>query len=154
MRIQSPSFEEGGLIPQKYSCDGQKVNPPLSFHDIPQNARSLVLTMDDIDVPKSNRPDGLWNHWLLWNIPANTSGIAEAAQPPGVSGQTTGGETEYQGPCPPDREHRYVFRLYALDTMLNLDHGSTRRAELLKAMEGHVVAQAELTGRYNRPRNK
>jgi Raf kinase inhibitor-like YbhB/YbcL family protein len=150
MRIESPAFEDNGNIPARYTCDANRVNPPLRFIDLPQGTRSLALIMDDIDVPRSNRPDGLWNHWLLWNIPAETRGVGEGAEPPGISGHTTGGETEYQGPCPPEGEHRYVFRLYAIDTMLNLDYESTRRDGVLRAMEGHVLAMAELTGRYRR----
>ncbi len=148
MRIYSPAFLEGAPIPRNYTCDGQRVNPPLRFSDVPPGARSLVLIMDDIDA--TDQPDGIWNHWLLWNIPAGTREIAEASTPPGISGHTTGGETEYQPPCPPQGEHRYVFRLYALETMLELDYERTRRADILRAMEGHVLDSAELQGRYSR----
>ena len=152
MRIESPSFRNGGQIPVRYTCDGQNINPSLQFSDVPEGCRSLVLIMDDIDVPRSNRPDGIWNHWLLWNIPPDTREIAEGTIPRGVQGHTTGGELEYQGPCPPNGEHRYVFKLFALDTTLDLDLEATRRPDLLKAMEGHILASAELVGRYTRRR--
>lgn len=150
MKILSPAFDDQESIPARYTCDAGRVSPPLRFTGVPRAARSLVLIMDDIDVPRSNRPDGRWNHWLVWNIPPDTDGIAEGATPPGISGHTTGGETEYQAPAPPQGEHRYVFRLYALDTMLNLDVEKTRREDLLRAMDEHVIAEAELTGRYRR----
>lgn len=149
MRIHSPAFADGADIPVDYSCDGKGINPPLVFSDVPAQAKSLALIMDDIDVPPSNRPDGIWNHWLLWNIPPNCRGIFEASEPPGISGHTTGGETDYQPPCPPDREHRYVFRLFALDRVLDLDYESTRHDTLLSAIAGHILAEAELTGRYD-----
>lgn len=150
MKIDSPAFADMGAIPARYTCDAERLNPPLRFTGVPGAARSLALMMDDIDVPRSHRPDGLWNHWLVWNLPPDTPGIAEGAAPPGISGHTSGGETEYQPPCPPEDEHRYVFRLYALDNMLDLDLASTRRDDLLRAMEGHTVARAKLTGRYRR----
>ena len=148
MTIFSPAFQGGGAIPQKFTCDGERINPPLRFTDVPAGAQSLVLMMDDIDAV--HRPDNIWNHWLLWNIPPDTHEIPEASEPPGICGHTTGGETEYQPPCPPEGEHRYVFRLYALDAMLELDYERTRRPALLRAMEGHVLASAELQGRYRR----
>lgn len=150
MRIESSAFKDGYPIPERHTCDGSRTSPPLSFMDIPESARSLVLIMDDIDVPKSSRADGLWNHWLLWNIPPHCKGLGENVQPPGVCGRTTGGETEYQPPCPPEGAHRYVFRLYALDIMLDLKYEKTRRDSLLKAMQGHILAEANLTGRYQR----
>ncbi|MDX2150874.1 MAG: YbhB/YbcL family Raf kinase inhibitor-like protein [Bryobacteraceae bacterium] len=149
MKITSEAFEDHGSIPAEYTCDGRRVNPPLSFEDVPRDAQSLVLIMDDIDA--SHMPDSIWNHWLLWNIAPETKGIAAAVgTPPGVNGHSTGGELEYQGPCPPEGEHRYVFRLFALDRELHLDVEATRRPSLLKAMEGCILARAELTGRYAR----
>ena len=158
MKLESSAFEHEGTIPAKYTCDGSPpaggISPPLKISDVPPGTRSLFLNMDDPDVPKSIRPDGLWNHWLVWNIPPETTEITEGQEPAGVVGKNTGGKFGYQGPCPPDREHRYFFKLYALDTMLDLPAETAAKADLEKAMEGHILAQAELMGRYNRPENK
>ncbi|MFZ6014978.1 MAG: YbhB/YbcL family Raf kinase inhibitor-like protein [Patescibacteria group bacterium] len=151
MQISSSAFGNNGLIPAQYTCDGQNINPPLGFSDIPSNAKSLVLLMDDPDVPKSVREDGMWDHWVVYNIPPATVTIFEAQNPPGLMGVNTGGRLAYGGPCPPDKEHRYFFKLYALDSMLELAEGATR-AEVENAMEGHIIAQAELMGRYDRNR--
>jgi Raf kinase inhibitor-like YbhB/YbcL family protein len=152
MRIESSAFKNAGTIPIKFTCDGKKINPPLMFMDVPKKAKSLALIMDDIDVPVSSRSDGLWNHWLVWNMPATTKGIGEGTVPPGIQGHTTGGRTEYQSPClsAAAEEHRYYFRLYALDIVLSVDTEETRRSELLKAMKGRILAQAELMGKYAR----
>ncbi len=150
MNIQSPAFNNGGVIPVKYTCAGQNISPELRIDGVPENAKSLVLTMDDPDAPKSIRPDGVWDHWLVWNIPPQTSVISEGATPEGVVGKNTGGRFGYQSPCPPDREHRYFFKIYALDTELDLPKETTTKNNLLAVMEGHILAQAELMGRYNR----
>lgn len=150
MKLESPTFEHEGSIPSTYTCDGENINPPLKISDVPLEAKSLVLIMDDPDVPKSLRPDGMWDHWLIWNIPPETKEIAEGEEPSGVIGKNTGGKFGYQGPCPPDREHRYFFKLYALDAMLDLPAETTSKADLEKVMEGHILEQAELMGRYNR----
>ncbi len=105
--------------------------------------------MDDPDVPTSIRPDGTWDHWVIWNIPPTTFVIVEGKTPPGMTGNNGEGKQEYYGPCPPDREHRYFFKLYALDAMLDLPAGSSK-VDVQKAMKGHILAQAELIGRYNR----
>jgi Raf kinase inhibitor-like YbhB/YbcL family protein len=149
MRLESNAFANNGSIPRKYACDGDKLNPPLNFYDVPPGTKTLALVMEDPDVPRTIRPDGMFDHWLVWNIPANTRGFAEGTEPPGVVGQNTMGTLEYVPPCPPDREHRYIFTLYALDTNLMLERTSSK-SDLLKAMQGHVIAQAELIGRYNR----
>lgn len=149
MKITSSAFGHNQLIPTEYTCDGQNVNPHLAFSEVPIDAKSLVLIMDDPDVPKSIRPDGMWNHWLIWNMPPDTKGIVQGEIPKGVIGKNTSGKTEYQGPCPPDREHRYFFKLYALDTVLIINQSATKQ-DLEKAMEGHVLLQAELIGRYKR----
>src|SRR3989304_9638033 len=117
MKIQSPSFENNQSIPSKFTCDGENINPPLEFLDIPENTKSLVLIMDDPDAPM-----GLWVHWTVWNIDPATSGIPENQKFEGaMEGMTSSGKTGYGGPCPPDKEHRYFFKLYALDTTLSLD---------------------------------
>lgn len=152
MRIASPAFEENGTLPTAYTCDGAGVNPPLTFADVPKEAQSLVLIVDDPDVPKDRRPDGLFVHWVLWNIDPAVLGIEENSVPQGaIEGITTRGETGFVGACPPDREHRYFFKLYALDTRLGL-YAMAGKDELEKAMEGHILASATLVVRYDRPR--
>jgi Raf kinase inhibitor-like YbhB/YbcL family protein len=149
MIITSPAFQQGMPIPSQYTCDGSNAHPPLIFSDVPQHAQSLVLIMDDPDVPKNIRPDGMWDHWIVFNMPAHTREIAEGARANGVYGKNTGGKNEYGGPCPPDREHRYFFKLYALDTLLNVAEGASKK-EVEQAMQGHILAQAELMGTYDR----
>ncbi len=150
MKLFSSAFNDSGSIPAQYTCDGVGVSLPLEFVDVPAEAKSLVLIMDDPDVPHTIRPDGLWDHWVLWNIPATCTGIPEGATPPGQQGLTTSVTTDYDPPCPPDREHRYFIRLYALDTMLTLAGSAVTRRQLEQAMEGHIIATAELMGRYER----
>ena len=150
MNIMSPAFVHGDPIPKMYSCDGRDIPPRLSWSDVPTGARSLVLIMEDPDAPK-----GLWVHWVLFNMPPDTEGLAEGITeedlPPGTrQGINSWKRTGYGGPCPPDREHRYYFRLFALDTVLEaLAEGTTREA-LLQAMQGHILAAAELMGRFER----
>ncbi len=147
MKISSPAFENTGEIPSKYTCDGDNVNPPLSFVDIPDGTKSLALTVDDPDAPV-----GLWVHWLVWNIDPQTNEILENSIPLGsTEGITSFGKAGYGGPCPPDREHRYFFKLYALDITLDLP-GTEKKDRLENAIQGHILAQAELMGRYDRKR--
>ena len=108
--------------------------------------------MDDPDVPTSIRSDGVWDHWLVWNIPPTTTEIPEEGPTPGVVGRNTSGRHEYGGPCPPDREHRYFFKLFALDRELDLPAAHATKEQIIAAMEGHVLASAELMGRYERGR--
>ncbi|MDO8565591.1 MAG: YbhB/YbcL family Raf kinase inhibitor-like protein [Candidatus Moranbacteria bacterium] len=151
MRIESPAFEENGFLPVAYTCDGVGVNPPLIFADVPTEARSLALIVDDPDVPKDRHPDGLFVHWVLWNIDPAITGIEENSVPQGaVEGATTRGVPGFVRACPPDREHRYFFKLYALDTPLNLP-ATAGKDELEKALEGHTLASATLMARYDRP---
>ena len=152
MTIKSNAFETGGLIPAKYTCDGDNVSPPLVFNGVPEGAKSLVLIMEDPDVPKSIRSDGMWTHWLVWNIPADTVVVAEGSMLNGIVGKNSSGDKEYGGPCPPDKEHRYFFKLFALDTMLDLNADSASKTDLEEAMIGHILTEAQLMGRYNRPR--
>ena len=154
MKLESSVFRHEGSIPLKYTCDGENISPPLKISDVPEGAMSLVLIMDDPDVPKDIRPDGMWDHWLVWNIPPETTEILEGEEPKGVIGKNTGGRFGYGGPCPPDREHRYFFKLYALDTMLDLPAETTTKADLEAAMQGHILDQAELMGRYNRTESR
>ena len=153
MKLESSVFEHEGAIPAKYTCDGENISPPLKISDVPEGTKSFFLNMDDPDVPKSIRPDGLWNHWLVWDIPPETTEITEGQEPQGVIGKNTGGKFGYQGPCPPDREHRYWFELWALSAPLNLPP-ETSKEEVEEAITGLVLAKAELMGRYNRAESR
>jgi Raf kinase inhibitor-like YbhB/YbcL family protein len=152
--LKSSIFEHNSLIPAKYTCDVENINPQLTIEGVPEGAGSLVLIMDDPDIPdsvKQVRGIDVFDHWVVFNIPPETREIAEATEPKGVAGSNGAGAVGYRGPCPPDREHRYFFKLYALDTMLDLPDGSTK-ADVEKAMAGHIIAQTELMGRYDRQR--
>lgn len=146
MKLTSPTFHEGGIIPSIHTCEGQNLPPPLVAAHVPQSAKSLVLIMDDPDVPPSVRSDRMYDHWVLFNIDPATTNIDENS---GTAGKNTNGENEYIGPCPPDREHRYFFKLYALDKKLDLIEGATKK-EVEKAMQGHIIAQCQLIGRYEK----
>ncbi len=149
MKLTSSMFTHNGKIPSKYTCDSDNISPPLAIADVPAGAKSLTLIMDDPDVPKNLREDGMWDHWVVFNIPTNTTDIHEGKEPVGIHGSGTAGNLSYFGPCPPDREHRYFFKLYALDTELNLAEKSTKQ-QVEAAMEGHILQQAELIGLYER----
>lgn len=149
MKLTSSAFVQGEKIPSKYTCDGDNINPPLEITGVPHEAQSLVLIAEDPDVPKNLREDGMWDHWVVFNIPPDTAAIAENSEPAGTPGLGTNGKTGYAGPCPPDREHRYFFKLFALDTQLDLPEKSTK-AEVENAMPGHVLSHAELMGTYER----
>jgi len=142
MILQSTAFQENDPIPQKYTCDGEDVNPQLSIDDIPDNAESLVLIVDDPDAPGKT-----WDHWLVFNIDPVSEIVEDSV--PGKQGQNDFDKEEYGGPCPPGGTHRYFFRLYALDTTLDLDDGVSRN-ELEEAMQDNIVDQAELMGTYTR----
>ncbi len=144
MQLTSSAFSDNGAIPSKYTCDGEDMNPPLIISNAPAAARSLVLIMDDPDAPA-----GVWDHWVVFNIPPETNEIKEGREPDGVHGKGTSGNLEYHGPCPPDREHRYFFKLYALDGELDLAEGVSK-TEVEAAMAGRVVAEAQLMGRCTR----
>lgn len=146
MKITSPAFKNGEPIPAKYSCDADKVNPALEFSGVPAPAKSLVLIIDDPDAPV---PSHEFVHWLLWDLAPTTKGIVEADKAAATMGLNGTGKPGYYPMCPPDREHRYFFRVYALDKMLG-DAKIANKAELLAAMQGHILGQAELMGRYNR----
>lgn len=149
MKLTSSAFQEGKVIPSLYTCEGKNINPPLEFGEIPNNTKSLVLIMDDPDVPKNLRPSGMYDHWIVFNMPPSASKIEENSSPPGIQGKNTGGENAYKGPCPPDAQHRYFFKLYALDTLLDLKEGVTKE-EVEKAMEGHIIDQCQLMGVYEK----
>ena len=145
MTITSPAFKNGDLIPSKFTCDGTDVNPALAISNVPPEAKSLALIMDDPDAP-----GGMWVHWVVWNIDPKTRDIGENSVPGGAKqGANDFRKTPYGGPCPPSGTHRYFFKLYALDALLDLGSGTAKGA-LEKAMKGHVLAQAELMGKYRR----
>jgi Raf kinase inhibitor-like YbhB/YbcL family protein len=148
MRLTSDAFADGEPIPERYGYLVENVNPPLSIEDPPGDAETLAVVVDD---PDAMEPAGkVWDHWIVWNIPADTTEISADFDPTTV-GATEGtndyGEVGYGGPNPPDREHTYRFVAYALDTSPDLDRGATK-AELEDAMEGHALAEARLTGTY------
>lgn len=142
MELKSAAFSDKGDLPPKYTCDGANVNPPLTINNIPGSAKSLALIVDDPDAPR-----GDWVHWVVWNIPV-TETIDEDSVP-GEQGVNDFGANIYKGPCPPSGTHRYFFKAYALDAMLNLPK-STTKAGMEKAMRGHILAKAELIGTYSR----
>jgi Raf kinase inhibitor-like YbhB/YbcL family protein len=153
LSLTSSAFENNGTIPSTYTCDDRRdMNPPLSISGVPEGAKSLVLLMDDPDVPKAVKPDGMFDHWVLFNIPPETREIA-AGVTIGVPGVNGAGNNAYTGPCPPPQyepsTHRYFFKLYALDSELSFKAGVSK-AEVEKAMQGHIVAEAQLVGRYKR----
>ena len=145
MNITSPSFGNNDPIPKKYTCDGDNINPPLTFSEIAKEANSLVLIVEDPDAPS-----GIFTHWLLYNIPITSTIILENSIPEGaMSVMNDMGTVQYGGPCPPSGIHRYYFRLYALNTMIRLHQGASKD-EVKSAMDGHVIATCELLGLYKR----
>lgn len=153
MKLSSPAFEESGKIPSRYTCDGERfLSPPLSIADVPEGVISLALIVDDPDVPMVIRQDGNFTHWIIFNIPPQTSDLSEGSNI-GILGSNTRGEPRYTGPCPPPEyepaTHRYFFRLFALDAVLKLEEGCTKE-DLEFAMKEHVIATAELMGVYKR----
>lgn len=145
MKITSIAFENQQKIPSKFTCDGDNVNPPLKIEGVPAGAASLALIADDPDAPA-----GAWTHWTVWNISPQTSEIMENSMPQGaIQGKTSFGKPGWGGPCPPSGTHRYFFKLYALDRMLDLT-GEASVKELEKAMAGHILESAELVGLYSR----
>ena len=144
VKITSSAFQEGGNIPSKFTCDGADTSPPLHIAGVPSETKTLLLIADDPDAPS-----GLFTHWLVWNIPAQTHSIAEGSTPKGVHGTNDFGKSGYKGPCPPPGTHRYSFKIFALDRELDLQ-GGAKRSQVDAAMKGHVIAQGELVGRYGR----
>ena len=146
LQISSPAFQNNGVIPAKYTCDGAGTNPALQFGGVPAKAKSLALIVEDPDVPKNLKADGMFDHWVLWDIAPTAKGIAEGD---GKGGMNETGTAGFMGPCPPDREHRYFFKLFALDTKLTGAKIAGKK-DLEKAMDGHVLEKAELVGRYTK----
>jgi Raf kinase inhibitor-like YbhB/YbcL family protein len=146
LTITSPEFKAGGSIPSKFTCDAQKaVNPAFEFSGVPPKTQALVLIMDDPDVPKTMIPSGEFVHWLMWDIAPTSKGIAEGQGTGGINGM---GQAGYMGPCPPDKSHRYFFKLYAVDQKITGD--IKNKAQLEKAMEGHIIQKAELMANYEK----
>jgi Raf kinase inhibitor-like YbhB/YbcL family protein len=140
--ITSSAFKNEESIPSKYTCDGEDFNPPLQVNNIPESAETLAIIVEDPDAP-----NGTFDHWLTWNIPAENP--IEENRIPGISGTNSAGKTGYHGPCPPSGEHRYYFHVFALDSSLDLEVGVDKKA-LWEAMEPHIVAQGTLMGRYRK----
>ena len=141
-------------MPSKYTCDGdRRINPPLEFSGVPEGTKVLVLIMGDPDVPKQLHPDGVFDHWVVFNISPDAKGVPEGGPVPGVAGANGAGVSAYTGPCPPPQyepsEHRYIFKLYALGAPLALASGATK-SEVLEALAPVKLAEVELIGRYSR----
>jgi hypothetical protein len=152
MHLESSAFSDGGTIPSQYTCEGEDTSPPLAWSEVPRNAKTLALIVDDPDAPDPAAPQRVWVHWVLYNIPVSTTGLAEniTTLPIGTQeGINDWKRTGYGGPCPPIGRHRYFFKLYALDTRLDL-HNPPTKAQLEKAMHGHILAQASFMGTYHR----
>jgi hypothetical protein len=145
INLTSNAFQNGERIPQKYTCDGSNASPDLNISNIPSGTKSLALIVDDPDAPMGN-----FNHWVMWNISPTVSVIPENSFPEGaIQGVNDGEHVGYVGPCPPSGTHRYYFKVYALDTMLDLSENA-KKADLEKAIIGHVVGEGELLGKYSR----
>jgi len=156
LRIHSPAFADGGEIPSKHTCEGDDIAPPLSWDDIPVDASSLVLIVDDPDAPDPAAPQMTWVHWVLYNLPPDSSGLPEGTTTSDLPAGTGEGLNDwerhgYGGPCPPVGRHRYFHKLYALDTRLEGLNRPTK-AQVESAMEGHVLAQSTLLGTYRKVR--
>ena len=152
--LSSPVFTHMGEIPAQYTCEGRDVSPPLQWSGVPAGTKSLALIVDDPDAPDPKAPKTVWVHWIVYDIPPDAGSIQEAAQritlPRGArEGVNDWKRIGYGGPCPPIGRHRYFHKLYALDTVLG-DLGKVGKATLETAMEGHVVAQTELVGTYQK----
>lgn len=153
MKLTSPVIVNEGPIPSKYTCDGQRdLNPPLSITGVPEGAAALALIVEDPDVPKQVKADGMFDHWVLFNIPPDTTEIGEG-EAPGTQGANGAGQNAYTGPCPPPQYepsmHRYIFTLYALDEELTLSEG-TSKEDVRTAMLGHMLEEAHLIGTYRK----
>jgi Raf kinase inhibitor-like YbhB/YbcL family protein len=142
LRINSSAFENNGYIPSKYTCDGEDVNPPLNIEGLPKETLSLTLIVDDPDAPM-----GTWDHWIVWNIEPTEK--VEENKVPGIEGINDFHRHSYGGPCPPSGTHRYFFKVYALDTMLDLDVNS-RKKDVERAIKHHIIAKGHVIGLYKR----
>lgn len=155
LSLTSPAFDAGAAIPSRFTCDGKDISPPLAWSGAPANTKSLALIVDDPDAPDPAAPKRVWVHWVLYNLPASAASLVEGASgtslPPGArEGLNDGNDVGYGGPCPPIGRHRYFHKLYALDALLPDLGDKARKGDLERAMQGHVLAQAELMGTYQR----
>jgi len=150
LKLTSAAFKEGEAIPRQYTCDGVNVSPPLEWGRAPKNAKTIAIITDDPDAP-----GGTWVHWVLFNLPAENIGlvenlpVTENLKAGGFQGKNDFDKIGYGGPCPPSGTHRYIFKIYAVDAELPLKAGATK-ADVEKAMQGHIVAQGQLMGSYSR----
>ena len=153
LTLTSSAFTQQGDIPTKYTCEGEDIAPALAWSGVPANAKSLALIVDDPDAPDPNAPKMTWVHWVLFNVPTSASGLPEGGAIPAGTGEGLNDwkRTGWGGPCPPIGRHRYFFKLYALDATLS-GLGTPSKAQLEKAIEGHVVAKTELVGTYEKKR--
>lgn len=142
LRVSSPAFSQNEFIPVQYTCDGINVNPPLKIDNLPQETKSIAIIVDDPDAPSK-----IWIHWVMWNIPVKQEILENEA--PGVQGLNDFNLHQYGGPCPPSGTHRYYFKVYALDTLLELP-AHTDAKQLEKTMSKHIIASGELVGLYKR----
>lgn len=154
--LSSAAFQPDGEIPAKYTCEGEDISPALTWTDLPEGTRSLALIVDDPDAPDPQAPKMTWVHWVLYNLPVTVPGLPEGLQPEGLPAGTGQGlndwrRARYNGPCPPIGRHRYFHKLYALDTELPVLETPTK-ADVEKAMEGHLLGKAELIGTYEKGR--
>ena len=148
MQIKSEAFEDGGMIPVKFTCEGPNVSPPLEFIDVSVEAKSLILIIEDPDAEA--RP---WVHWLVFNIPPDVKRFEENSIASGArQGLCNGNTLGYEGPCPPENEHTYLFKLYAIDKMLETNPTPDRK-KVLEQIHGHVIDEAALEGRYEKGKN-
>ncbi|MBI4746358.1 MAG: YbhB/YbcL family Raf kinase inhibitor-like protein [Deltaproteobacteria bacterium] len=150
INVGSAAFTEGGMIPKQYTCDGADISPPLSWSTVPEGTKSITIVADDPDAPA-----GTWVHWIVYNLPPDLKGLPENVPAKetlangGMQGMTDFRRIGYGGPCPPSGTHRYFFKVYALDKILDLYPGAIKK-RLLNAMEGHILAEGELIGKYRR----
>jgi len=150
IEIESSAFDNQGMIPERFTCDGEDISPPLSWKNVPEQTKSLAVLCDDPDAPM-----GTWVHWVIYNLPPETRELKENITPErkmengGIQGMNDFKKIGYGGPCPPGGTHRYFFKVYALDTEINLDPGATKQ-QLLTTMEGHILAKGDMMGKYSR----
>ena len=150
LKVMSRAFEDKGMIPSKYTCDGEDISPAIAWENVPDGTKSIALISDDPDAPV-----GTWVHWVLFNLPGDSNGLdenvpgTETLQTGAIQGLNSWGRTGYSGPCPPSGTHRYFFKVYALDAMLNLDSKATKK-DLLEAMARHILAEGQVMGKYKR----
>lgn len=149
LQIESPAFQNHSPMPAKYTCDGEDIPPPLQWGEAPEGTQSFVLIVDDPDAPDPRAPRQIWVHWLVYNIPASSRSLGPELPEGALEGINDARIIGWGGPCPPRGEHRYFYKLYALDTVLVFRKPPTK-PELLKAMKGHILSQGEMVGLYQR----